>query len=142
MKTNVKRILVAAGSILTLLFLVLVIHIATAKPVTIELATWQVSRFDFKQPIDSITAKKIEYDLGGINGVKGDVLVKNNVVVFFHDNTLTNNKKVFEAFTAKGYQDVSIFTVPNELADKKVCPAMKQDGFAYHFSKGIQRIFN
>ncbi len=142
MKRNVKRILVAAGSIFMLLFLVLVIHIATAKPVTIELATWQVSRFDFKQPIDSITAKKIEYDLSAIAGVKGDILVKNNVVVFFHDNTVTNNQKVFDAFTAKGYKDVSVFTVPAALANKKVCPAMKQDGFAYHFSKGIQRIFN
>ena len=142
MKINFKRILVAAGSIILLLFLILVVHIATAKPVTIELATWQVSRFDFKQPIDSITAQKIEYDLSAISGVKGDVLVKNNVVVFFHDNTLTNNQKVYEAFTAKGYKDVSIFKVPAELASKKVCPAMKQDGFAYHFSKGIQRIFN
>ena len=116
MKINFKRILVATGSVILLLFLILVVHIATAKPVTIELATWQVSRFDFKQPIDSITAKKIEYDLSAISGVKGDVLVKNNVVVFFHDNTQTSNQKVYEAFTAKGY--------------------------AYHSSKGIQRIFN
>ena len=57
MKIN-KKIKIAVGSILgivLLLFVVLVVHIATAKPVVYDNASLQLSRIDFTHPIDSLT---------------------------------------------------------------------------------------
>ena len=61
MKIN-KKVKIIVGSILgifVLLFLVLVVHIATAKPLVIDNASLQISRIDFKEPIDSLKAKEI-----------------------------------------------------------------------------------
>ena len=65
MKIN-RKVKIIAGSILgifVLLFLVLVVHIATAKPVEIDNASLQISRIDFKEPIDSLKAKEIHRNL-------------------------------------------------------------------------------
>ena len=76
MKIN-RTVKIIAGSILgifVLLFLVLVVHIATAKPLVIDNASLQISRIDFKEPIDSLKAKEIHRNLKKIPGVKTDRL--------------------------------------------------------------------
>ena len=88
MKRN-KKIKIALGSIFgifLILFVVLVVHIATAKPLVVDNATLQISRIDFKEPIDSLKAKEIHRNLKSIPGVKTDRLNKETgVLVFFHD---------------------------------------------------------
>lgn len=145
MKIN-KTVKWIAGSILgtfTLLLIVLVAHIATAKPVKIDNATLQISRIDFKQPIDSIVAKEIHRHLKSIPGVKNDRLNKETgVLVYFHDNRINNSENIFNLLLAKGNYKAERFTISNETASKKVCPVMNTNSFSYKFSRGIQRIFN
>ena len=96
MKIN-KTVKWIAGSVLgtfTLLLIVLVAHIATAKPVQIDNATLQISRIDFKEPIDSLKAKEIHRNLKSIPGVKNDRLnPKTGILVYFHDNRIADSQK-------------------------------------------------
>lgn len=141
-----KKIKIAAVSILGivgLLFVVLVVHIATAKPVVYDNATLQISRIDFEEAIDSAKAKEIHRNLKSIPGVKNDrINLEKGVVVYFHDNKITNSKRVYEQLMMKGNYKAKPFIISNELAQKKVCPVMAEDSFSYKFSRGVQRIFN
>ncbi|WP_298222252.1 hypothetical protein [Flavobacterium sp.] len=142
MKIN-RKLRIAAVSILgsvLLLFVILVAHIATAKP--LENATVQVSRIDFDQPFDAIGAADVKTKILSIPGVKSDVLVKKNVVVYFHDNRIADSKKVFDQLMAKGNYHAKRFLVPENLASKSVCLVMNHDGFYYKFSKTVQKVFN
>jgi hypothetical protein len=135
-----------AGSVLgtfTLLFIVLVVHIATAKPVVYDNATIQISRIDFKEPIDSLKAKEIHRNLKTIPGVKNDrINTETGVLVYFHDNRITDSRKVFDQLMAKGNYKAERYVITEEMASKKVCPMMNTNSFSYKFSRGIQRIFN
>lgn len=142
MKIN-KKIRIALLGVLStalLLFVILVAHIATAKPV--ENATIQISRIDFDKPFDATSATEIKKNILSIAGVKSDVLVKGNVVVYFHDNKITNSEKVFNQLMAKGSYKAQRFLVPKNLASKSVCPVINRDGFYYKFSTVVQQIFN
>lgn len=138
-----KKIRIIALSILgffLLMFVILVYHIATAKPV--ENATIQVSRIDFDKPFDSIAALDIKEKLHRIPGVKSDIIIKRNVVVYFHDNQIADSKKVYDQLMTTGNYKAQRFLLPTNLANKQVCPVMKKDGARYKFTKFVQGIFH
>lgn len=141
MKIN-KKVKIALLSLLgigLLFFAILVYHIANARP--IENATIQVSRIDFDKPFDSLETVEIKKNLHSINGVKSDIIVKNNVVVYFHDNRVANSEKVFDELMTKGDYKAKRFILPANLANKQVCPVIKKDGLSYKFTKLVQSIF-
>ena len=143
MKINktVKRIVLGVSATVFLLFIILVAHIATAKP--IDNKTMQISRIDFLEPIDSLKAKEIHRNIKSIAGVKNDKLnIEKRVMVYWHDNQITDSKNVYQQLMAKGNYKAKRFEIPAELAAKQVCPVMNKDGFSYKFSRGIQRLFN
>lgn len=145
MKVNrtVKLVIGSIFSIILLLVVVLVVHIATAKPVELDNATMQISRIDFNEPLDSLKSKEIHRNLKSIDGVKNIKIVpEKGVVVYFHDNRIVNSDQVFKQLSSKGNYKAERFVISDELAAKKVCPAMNTDSFSYKFSRGIQRIFN
>jgi len=142
MKINktVKRVIWSVLGVFLLLFGILVYHIANARP--IENATIQVSRIDFDKPFDSLSTVAIKEELHSIKGVKSEIIVKRNVVVYFHDNTVADSKKVYDELMTKGNYKAERFLLPASLANKQVCPVMKKDSYKYKFSKFIQGIFN
>lgn len=141
-----KNIKIAVGSLLgifLILFVVLVVHIATAKPIVYDNPSLQISRIDFNENIDSIMAKKITTDMESIPGVKNPLVVaKNKVVVYYHDMNIANSQKVYDQFMKKGNYNAKRYIVSAEIASKEVCPVMDKNSFKYKFSRGIQRIFN
>jgi hypothetical protein len=142
MKIN-KKVKVAVGSFLGVvlfLFIILVAHVATAK--RLDSSTIQVSRIDFDKPFDSISKIEIEKNIRSIPGVKSEVIVKRNVVVYFHDNRVADSKKVFGALMKKGNYNAKPFILPAGLENKQVCPVMNHNSFYYKFSTAVQRIFN
>lgn len=145
MKVN-RKLKIAIGGILgifVLLFVVLVVHIATAKPIVYDNATLQISRIDFSEPIDSVMAKQINRDMKSIPGVKNpSVFADKKVVVYYHDMTIANSEQVFNQLIAKGNYKANRYIVPTKLAANTACPVMDQDSFSFKFSRGIQRIFN
>ena len=144
MKINktIKRGLLAVLVLVLLFFGILIFHIITAKPAVYESPNLQVSRIDFKTIIDSAQAKQICSDLRSIKGLTSDsIIVKRNVVVYFHNNKITNSKKVYDELMAKRNYDAQQYVLPANLADKEVCP-IAQDSFSYKIAKSINRIFN
>lgn len=144
MKIN-KTVKIALGSILAtvlLLFFILVVHIALAKPRLCDNATIQISRIDFKNPLDSLKMKEIHRNLKSIPGVQNvKINPEKGVVVYFHDNRITNSKKVFALLMTKGDYDAKPFILPKAMESKQVCPVMNHNSFSYKFSQTIQRIF-
>jgi hypothetical protein len=140
---NLKIVLGSVLGIFLLLFIVLVVHIATIKPTVYDNATLQISRIDFNDPIDILQAKKITREMKSIPGVKNpSVFADKKVVVYYHDMTIINSEQVFNQLLAKGNYNAKRYIVPAKLASNQVCPVMDKDSFSYKFSRGIQRIFN
>lgn len=140
---NLKRAAIGFMGVFLVLFLILVVHIATAKPVVYDNATMQISRIDFTEKLDSARAKQIHRDLKSIPGVKNDrINIDKGVVVYFHDNRIVNSEQVYAKLLAKNDYQAKRYVVSNELASKKVCPVISEGSFSYKFSRGIQRIFN
>lgn len=141
-----KKLKIALLSILgvfLVLFVVLVVHIATAKPIVIDNASLQISRIDFKEPIDSLKAKEIHRNMKSIAGVKNPKFYsEKNVLVYYHDMKIANSEQVFNQLMAKGDYKAERLIIPVDMASKKVCPVMNDDSFSAKFSRGIQRIFN
>jgi hypothetical protein len=144
MKINktVKRGLLAVLVVVVLFFGILVFHIVTAKPAVYESPNLQVSRIDFKNNIDSAQAKKICSDLRSIKGLTSDsIIVKRNVVVYFHNNKITNSKKVYDELMVKGQYDAQRYILPKGMANKEVCP-IDQNSLSYKMAKSLNQIFN
>jgi len=144
MKINkfIKKGLWTGLIILVLFFAIFLFHIITAKPAVYESPNLQISRIDFKTNIDSVQAKKICSDLRSIKGLTSDsIIVKRNVVVYFHNNKITNSQKVFDQLIAKGHYDAQRYILPENLAGKEVCP-VNQNSLSYKLSQKINRFFN
>ncbi|SNR93316.1 hypothetical protein [Flavobacterium sp. ov086] len=144
MKINkfIKKGLWTGLIILVLFFAIFLFHIITAKPAVYESPNLQVSRIDFKTNIDSVQAKQICSDLRSIKGLTSDsIIVKRNVVVYFHNNKITNSKKVFDQLIAIGHYDAQRYILPENLADKEVCP-VNQNSLSYRLSQKLNRFFN
>ncbi|GEL10445.1 hypothetical protein SAMN05192550_0515 [Flavobacterium glycines] len=138
----IKKGLVLVAGIALLFIVILLFHIITAKPAVYETPNLQVSRIDFKSNIDSAQAKQICTDLRSIKGLTSDsIIVKRNVVVYFHNNKITNSEKVFNELMSKRPYEAHRFIVPANLANKEVCP-MDQNSFSYKLSKTINQFFN
>lgn len=138
----IKKGLVLVAGIALLFIVILLFHIITAKPAVYETPNLQISRIDFKSNIDSAQAKQICADLRSIKGLTSDsIIVKKNVVVYFHNNKITNSEKVFNELMSKRPYEAHRFIVPANLANKEVCP-MDQNSFSYKLSKTINQFFN
>ena len=144
MKINVtiKKGLYILGGIVLLFIAILLFHIITAKPVVYESPNLQVSRIDFKSNIDSVQAKQICSDLRSIKGLTSDsIIVKRNVVVYFHNNKMTNSENVYDELMAKRHYEAQRYILPSNLANKEVCP-IDQNSFSYKMAKSIHQLFN
>jgi hypothetical protein len=145
MKTylKLKIALMSILGIITLFFALLIFHIATAKPVIYDNAYLQISRIDFKEPIDSVKEKEIHSHMKAITGViNPKFYFKQNVLVYYSDNRKTNSNKVYNQLILKGNYNAEKFTIPASLALKSACQVINRNSFSYKFSRGVQRIFN
>jgi hypothetical protein len=144
MKANktIKKILWSGLIVIVLFIGIFLFHIITAKPAVYESPNLQVSRIDFKQDIDSLQAKQICSDLRSVKGLTSDsIIVKRNVVVYFHNNKITDSKKVFDELMTKGQYDAQRYILPAHLASKEVCP-VNQNSMSYKLSKKVNQFFN
>lgn len=142
MNKTVKKVLVILGGIVVMFITILIYHIITAKPAVYENATIQVNRIDFENTIDSVQAKQICADLRSIKGLTTDsIIVKRNVVVYFHNNKITNSEKVFNELMQKRPYKAERFLLPASMENKAVCP-IDQNSISYKAFKTINQFFN
>lgn len=144
MKINktLKKALFAVLVLVVVFFGILVFHIVTAKPAVYESSNLQVSRIDFKSTITPEQAQKICKDLRAIKGITSDsIIIKRNVVVYFHNNKVANSKKIYDELMAKGKYDAQRYILPEGMSTKEVCP-VDQNSFSYKMAKSLHQIFN
>jgi len=142
MNKTVKKLLYVISGIVVLFIAILLFHIITAKPAVYENPNLQVSRIDFKSNIDSAQAKQICADLRSIKGLTSDsIIVKRNVVVYFHNNKITNSEIVFNELMTKRPYEAQRFLLPANMENKEVCP-IDQNSFSYKALKTINQFFN
>ncbi|MBP4138958.1 hypothetical protein J3495_12805 [Flavobacterium sp. P7388] len=142
MNKTIKKGLLILGGTALLFIAILLFHIITAKPAVYESPNLQVSRIDFENNIDSLQAKQISADLRSIKGLTSDsIIIKRNVVVYFHNNKITNSEKVFNELMSKRPYEAKRYILPANLASKEVCP-VDQNSFSYKMSKSINQFFN
>jgi len=142
MNKTVKKLLYVISGIVVLFIAILLFHIITAKPAVYENPNLQVSRIDFKSNIDSAQAKQICADLRSIKGLTSDsIIVKRNVVVYFHNNKITNSEIVFNELMTKRPYEAKRFLLPANMENKEVCP-IDQNSFSYKALKTINQFFN
>lgn len=142
MNKTVKKLLYVISGIVVLFIVILLFHIITAKPAEYENPNLQVSRIDFKSNIDSAQAKQICADLRTIKGLTSDsIIVKRNVVVYFHNNSITNSEIVFNELMTKRPYEAKRFLLPANMENKEVCP-IDQNSFSYKALKTINQFFN
>ncbi|WP_269226791.1 hypothetical protein [Flavobacterium eburneipallidum] len=142
MNKTIKKGFYVVGGIAFLFIAILMFHIITAKPAVYDSANLQVSRIDFKSNIDSVQAKQIAADLRTIKGLTSDsIIIKRNVVVYFHNNKITNSEKVFNELMTKRSYEAERFVLPANMASKEVCP-VDQNSVSYKVSKSINQFFN
>jgi hypothetical protein len=143
MKRKVKIIAITTFSVALLFFVVLVYHIASAKPIVYDNSTMQISRIDFKEPLDTLKMKEIHRNLKSIPGFISDSYnLDKGVLVYFHDNRIADSKKIFNALIQKGNYKANRYILPKSLASNEVCPVMNKGSFSYKFSKTVKQIFN
>lgn len=137
-----KKAIFILSAVIVLLISVLLFHIITAKPAVYDTPNLQVSRIDFMSDIDSLQAKQICSDLRTIKGLTSDsIIVKRNVVVYFHNNSITSSKKVFDELLSKRPYQAKRYILPASLASQEVCP-VDQNSTSYKLSKKINQLFN
>lgn len=144
MKINkyIKKGLWTVMAVTILFSAILLFHIITAKPAVYDTPNLQVSRIDFKADIDSAQARQICADLRSIKGLTSDsIIIKRNVVVYFHNNKITSSKKVYTQLMDKRHYDAQPYILPENLASKEVCP-MDQNSLSYKLSQRINHFFN
>jgi DMSO/TMAO reductase YedYZ molybdopterin-dependent catalytic subunit len=142
MNKTIKKVVIVVAGIGALFIAILLFHIITAKPAVYENANLQVSRIDFKSNIDSLQAKQIAADLRTIKGLTSDsIIIKRNVVVYFHNNKVTNSEKVFNELMDKRPYEAKRYVLPDNMASNEVCP-VDQNSISYKVSKSINQFFN
>ena len=142
MKRKIKMAAISILGLAMMLFLVLVVHIITAKPIVYDNATMQISRIEFNEPLDSLQMKEIHRNMKSIPGVISDSYnLDKGILVYFHDNKIADSKKIYETLMSKGNYSAKRYVVPKELASQKICPVMNKGSFSYRLSKEIKRIF-
>ncbi|MFI0489991.1 hypothetical protein [Flavobacterium sp.] len=143
MKSKVKITAITIFSVALLFFVVLVYHIATAKPVVYDNSTMQISRIDFKEPLDTLKMKEIHRDLKSIPGFISDSYnLKKGILVYFHDNRIADSKTIYNALILKGNYKADRYIISKSLASNEVCPVMNKGSLSYKFSKTVKQIFN
>jgi hypothetical protein len=143
MKRKVKIIAITTFSVALLFFVILVYHIATAKPIVYDNSSMQISRIDFNEPLDSLKMKEIHRNLKTIPGFISDSYnLEKGVLVYFHDNRIADSKSIYNALIRKGKYKANRYVVPKSLASNEVCPVMNKGTLSYKFSKTVKQIFN
>ena len=143
MKRKVKIIVITLFSVTSLFFVILVYHIASAKPIVYDNSTMQISRIDFKEPLDSLKMKEIHRNLKSIPGFINDSYnLQKGVLVYYHDNRIADSKTIYNALIQKGNYKAERFIVSKSIASNEVCPVMNKGSFKYKFSKTVKQIFN
>jgi hypothetical protein len=124
-KKFVQRCLFWLSATVVVLLVILFTHVymVTHKPKT-DADSRQLSRIDFKQPIDSIEANKIRNFVAGISGVDNAYFnVSQGTLVYTYNSNKQSSGHVYHALQQFGHYKTQKYIVNTETSSMG-CPAM------------------
>jgi hypothetical protein len=146
MKSN-KKLKIALFSVLGLAFLffaVLIIHIAVMVKGRAPLAnaTIQMARADFKEPVDSLSAVRIQENIKKLKGVESTYFnAKDYIVVYTYDNRVNTAQGIYDqAIGNAGFSSARYLVSDKDLAGG--CPVMNSNSFYGRLTDVVSRIIN
>ncbi|QSS97603.1 hypothetical protein [Psychroflexus sp. ALD_RP9] len=136
-----KRTAIGLFASFFILVIILIVHIINVTPESIDNPTLQISRIDFESSLDRNTENQIKSQLKSLPAVKSwRINNDTGVLVFFYDNRYLQSQDIVSQIDKNTNLHPKLYKLSDSLAQRKVCP-VDQNSFAYHFSKGVQRIF-
>ncbi|MDB5258168.1 MAG: hypothetical protein JWM14_2863 [Chitinophagaceae bacterium] len=145
-KKIIIRIAASLVGVTFLLFVVLCVHLyGIAKKRDAEKGNLtQLSRIDFKEPIDSVNALKINNFVGSMPEVKGTYFnIPAGLLVYGYAPGALKSQEVFDKvmnFTAHKYKAERYIVSPEQM--NTGCPAGMDNSFSMGLANLLFKIFN
>lgn len=147
MKSLKKKIKIGIISLLGigfLLFAVLIVHIAIMvdNNEPLPMATIQMARADFQEPIDSLDAQYIKQKITLLQGVKSTYFnLKDEILIYTFDNRVNSAQNIYDKAIKTAGFSVERYTVSEEdLA--RGCPAMSDNSFYGNLTALVSNVIN
>lgn len=143
-RKKIKIGLISVLSAVALLFIVLIVHIGIMvhERGALPMATIQMARVDFQNPITPLQAKNIEADFKHYKGVKSTHFnVKNGILIYTFDNRKNSTKAIYSNFEKENSLPCSRYVVSDEDLSHG-CPAMNSNSFYGKLTNVISKIVN
>ncbi|MEO8760504.1 MAG: hypothetical protein ABI388_05005 [Bacteroidia bacterium] len=137
-KHKIIKITTISLSVIAILFIVLIVHIALVmKPKNVE-NNIQLSRIDFKQKVDSTEGVKIVSFVRSLEGVENAYFnPKSGILICGFYNQKQNSQNVYDRLMAYGHYKAERFVI-NASNEIKGCPAMGADkSFVYTLASNL-----
>jgi len=131
-KNKLKRFLIVLGSVVSLLFLVLVVHIyLVTRDKNDDKRIRQLARIDFKQEVDSMLAMTIKNKVLSISGVDaGYFNINDKTFIYSFNPKIQNADRIFIDLISSGnYKAVRYRT--NETLVANGCPVIDKSSISY-----------
>lgn len=143
MKTLKRALLITATSALVLC-LILLIHVAVMvkKNRAAPGDTVQLARADFKEPVDSLSAARIEQNIQKMRGVKSTYFNRpDGILVYAFDNTQNTSRAIYEQGVQNtGFQSALYVVSAGDM--KTGCPAILDDSFYGKLTRAVAHLIN
>lgn len=141
--SRTKKILIWSLGSLVVLIGALVAHIyISTTSIQNDPRIRQMSRIDFKEPIDSLEATKIKNAVNSLPGIDGSLFnTSNGIFVYAFYPEKQNDKNVWNRIMSiRKYNAVRYIPDPEKL--KSGCPVMNKNSFSYRAIVYFYSIFN
>ncbi len=142
---NLKKFFLIFSSATLVLFTVLIVHIyMVTKPVKYDNNDLQLSRIDFKEPIDSMNANEIRHFVASLPGIQNTMFnIKDRILVYGYLVGKQNSDTVFHQLINHGHYKAEKFVVSEDMKSKG-CPMAGKDrsSFVYRFTGYIYKLLN
>lgn len=140
----VKKILIYTGGAVVALFLVLMVHIVVMVKNMPHYTnpTVQLARADFKEPVDSGSAARIQQQIKKLPGVASTYFnQKAGILVYAYDNRKNNAQNIYDDVVRNsGFRSVRYTVTAEDL--KSGCPVMNDNSFYGKLTNMVAKIVN
>lgn len=143
-RKKIIRIVSVVSGVALLLFVVLVVHIAmVTNPKDKPYYGIQLSRIDFKTPLDSQQVNEVSAFVKSINGVGNTMYnYEYHNLVFSHQLGEVSGQEVYEKLVSEKHVDATRFYLtPEEIAKTAKCPVMTDKSVLMSLAHKVQLYF-
>lgn len=139
MKRKLIKSLIIGTSVLSLLFIVLIVHIYLVTKDK-DPRNRQLARIDFMEKVDSIDAIKIKNSVLSMHGVDAAYFnTKDNILVYSYNPDIQNQDNINSGIQQLFTYDFKKFTVDAQAA-KNSCPVIDKSSFSYQLAQQLNKV--